>query len=361
MDESAWMYELSEGCPDRFLILVLSYCTTLEFLSLGCGPDLVGVSEPRQPAALQQAISDQMTLKEVAYGFNPLSDSRIPWASARINSLFLLPQLRTLRIQVTEKGSGLGQDEDLRSPTINTLELHDCYLKERSVGHLICRAPNLTSLSIGLTRDATPSNEDLLDSFLDCSKLASAISKLSAAESTSDSVTTDTSHRSRLENLAISIKFFITTAVDLGSGGAWEDGRNGNDGWVRNWGIRGSIGSFRSFPNLKTLEISPELLFGWHTNGARPLRELIPDSLQKLTLRCDLADWQEYEWNVVSISAAFVEYLEDDEPKALSDVVLCWMDLDYDDYYNECLVLKEKCQLRGIHMGVRQVSRFPEE
>jgi hypothetical protein len=270
------MYDLGQGRPDRFLILVLSYCTTLQYLSLGCALESINTPEPRQPAALQQAISNQITLKEVGYGFNPCGDSLIPWTSSRIKSLFLLPQLRMLRIQVTEKGRDLKTDEALRACRVTTLELRDCYLKEESVGHLISRVPDLKSLRIGLTRDATPSNEGLLDSFLDCSKLALRISRFSAADGAPNAVTPEISHRIGLENLAISIKFFITTTVDVSSGGTWEDGRDGNEGWAHNWGIRGSMGSLRSFTQLKALEISPVILFGWHTKGAKTFERAHP-------------------------------------------------------------------------------------
>lgn len=93
-----WLYELREGCPDAFLILVLSYCTNLQSLSLGWGLELMTIPEPWQPAALVSAISDQTTLKVVEYGLNPFRVSCIPWTSVRINSLFCLPEVCNSRI-----------------------------------------------------------------------------------------------------------------------------------------------------------------------------------------------------------------------------------------------------------------------
>lgn len=265
-----------------------------------------------------------------------------------------------MKIQVSEEDSDPDQFEDLHAPSITTLEIHDSYLQEKSVGRLIARTPNLTSLRVDLTRDATPSGH-LIDSFLDCSELALSISRLAVAVNTPGVGSTTEFHRNGLENLAISIKFFVTNTGQQGTGGAWEDGRDGNGGWVHSWGIRGSLGGFKAFSYLKTLEIAPVLLFGWHTNGLRPLRDLIPDSLQKLTLRCDLGDWQDYEWDVGQLSIVFFDYLDGGKQRELKDVVLKWMEYDFVDYHDECLALQERCRQAGIRMIAEQVQRFAEE
>ena len=89
------------------------------------------------------------------------------------------------------------------------------------------------------------------------------------------------------------------------------------------------------------------------------MRELLPDSLEKLTLRCDLAAWEEYEWNVDAISAVFSEYLEEDKPKRLRNVVLWLMDQDYDDYFDGSLVLSGKLRKHEILMEVQWADRLP--
>jgi hypothetical protein len=65
--------------------------------------------------------------------------------------------------------------KDFQAPNITALEICDSYLREGTVGRLISRTPNFTSPQVDLTRHAGPADK-LVDSVLDCPRLASGIS-----------------------------------------------------------------------------------------------------------------------------------------------------------------------------------------
>jgi len=104
-----------------------------------------------------------------------------------------------------------------------------------------------------------------------------------------------------VEHLAISIRFVSSTALGISNGGASECGRGANGDWTVLWGIKGSIGSLKNLTALKSLEIPLPLLLDWYVNQAKPLAELLSDSLVELRFRADLSHWGLFKWDVLAV------------------------------------------------------------
>ncbi|KAI8165294.1 hypothetical protein K4K49_008654 [Colletotrichum sp. SAR 10_70] len=86
-----------------------------------------------------------------------------------------------------------------------------------------------------------------------------------------------------LKELSLSLTLWSPTAIDCGGPGPW--------------GIRGSIGSLEDFTSLTHLTISLPVLLGWKAQGAADLIDILPESLEVLTITNEMASWWKYEWD----------------------------------------------------------------
>lgn len=68
-------------------------------------------------------------------------------------------------------------------------------------------------------------------------------------------------------------------------------------------------GILKRFPSLKTAELPAPVLFGWYEEGALPLSELLPPTLQKLGFRDQLIATEDYDWGEDAIPSAISEFL----------------------------------------------------
>jgi hypothetical protein len=148
-----------------------------------------------------------------------------------------------------------------------------------------------------------------------------------------------------LQHLAISIKFSSYIQLDLPKGGEWNHDLS-NEDQTADWGIIDSIGSFRDYIALKTLEISLPVLLGWYVNRARPLAEVLPSSLEELCFRADLSHWPLFKWGVQAVKDLIEAYAMSGNRGRLRVLKYTLLAEDIDD--NEDVL----SDLRGICTGI---------
>jgi hypothetical protein len=288
-----------------FTVLLLSYCDNLQSLSLdhhfydgtptiaGHGADQtenydMGIAIP-QIGLVSLAIvflSKLNKLKEIeVYDYKDGGESCV--IPLQLICLFTLPQVESITLSV-RNGQGVATGPQFPPQTTAqsaiALHLRDSELRPRAIRAFLDQTPKLTSLRLGLRRFAYAFEADNVN-FLDCPKLGIHIAGSQ----------NDQPPRSQLlEHLAISINFW-GQKISRG-GGAFECRRDGDMDRKARLGIKGSLGSLRNFTALKSLEIPLPILLGWHVYRARPLAELLPDSLTELCFNADMSDWGRYKW-----------------------------------------------------------------
>ena len=104
--------------------------------------------------------------------------------------------------------------------------------------------------------------------------------------------------KSTLCNLTISGNFFI-------------GGIASNDPWDRPWlRIRGSLGSFKDYPNLRIISAQLSYLMGWKKVNAGTLAQVLLPHLERLNFTEDMGtEWHKAEWESDSMFGILSTYL----------------------------------------------------
>ena len=199
----------------------------------------------------------------------------------QIISIFRLPSIKSMSfLALDEYGSSHMAPYN---SVLRSLNLHHSQIREDTLERLLAATPNLTSLKCGFWCDPEPM--DGRSSFLNCAALGRALR-----------------HARSIEYLAISVKFFTSSAMEVDWGGAYEKGEH--------WGIKGSIGSLKELTHLKSLEIPIVVLLGWvATTSAPQFADVLPGQLRQLLLRNDLNFFYKYEWNQQACLDNLTNYL----------------------------------------------------
>jgi hypothetical protein len=305
-----WLDELQRGNHGAFVALLLYHCPNVQRLVLENDFLMYWSWGPLKPSwrtwitpsidTLWHAILNLHKLREIDVDRN--GRVHIPYWSKtnRPSRLFSLPNITSIRVSYHD--SEIRRDDKLHSVQnldVKTFELHNSYLSEESIAPLVARTSNVTSLSIDLK---FPCNkiDPKVDIFLDCVKLRGALDGLFS--SGGDHCIP------HLKHLAISTRWETTDLPPVNSGGPFEhrDISWRGRGVQLYYGIKASIGSLRCFSNLRSLEISPEILLGWYPANAKPLQDLIPDSVTHLCLRADFGTWSLSEWKLGKLRDLFI-------------------------------------------------------
>lgn len=98
----------------------------------------------------------------------------IPWISQIITSLFSVPELKWLRLSISDVGNFPAWPNVVARKLVS-LDLHQCPLTDRSLDCVMASAPNLKSLRVDLQCKWRPALES---NFVDSAKLSHALSEV---------------------------------------------------------------------------------------------------------------------------------------------------------------------------------------
>ncbi|KAF5520469.1 hypothetical protein CGCA056_v007850 [Colletotrichum aenigma] len=186
---------------------------------------------------------------------------------------FGLPSIKTLELhRVDDGGKPIKPISLLTAPTLKSLVLKRCQLIEDNIATVIRNSPTLEALRVDIAINA-----DYAKGWLNLETLQTALAPL----------------KESLKELSLSLTLWSSTAVDCGGPGPW--------------GIRGSIGSLEDFTSLTHLAISLPVLLGWKTQGASDLIDILPESLEVLTITNEMASWWKYQWDDLNCEGGHAE------------------------------------------------------
>ncbi|KAH0443902.1 hypothetical protein CcaCcLH18_00728 [Colletotrichum camelliae] len=186
------------------------------------------------------------------FGFYIYPESVLPF--------FRLPSIKTIELHRVDDG---GKPVSFpAAPTLNSLVLRRCQLAEDNIATIIQNSPNLEVLRADIAIDA-----DYVKGWFNMGKLQTSLELLKGS----------------LKELSLALTLWSSTDNDCGKAGPW--------------GIRGSIGSLEDFTSLTHLTISLPILLGWKTQGASDLIDVLPESLEVLTITDEMSFWWKYQWD----------------------------------------------------------------
>ncbi len=293
-----WIREMQKGSVPAVVAFLLSRLRKLETLELGVRFQSVRLGDVFRHvlsySGQSTSISTFRNLKQVKLNPEACSPRAGILAVDNFISLFRLPVMQSLSFLALDT-YGFDHPEVCNS-ILKNLEIHHSQIKEETLERLLAAVPNLKSLSCGLWCDPEPFDDR--SPFFDCEALGRALKQTRL-----------------IEHLAISIKFFTSSALEVDGGGAYEKGEH--------WGVRGCVGSLTDLAHLKSLEIPTVVLLGWIASTSAPqLADVLPSSLRQLLLRNDLNFFYKYEWNQQACLARLSEYLSEVKTHAASlDVI----------------------------------------
>lgn len=176
---------------------------------------------------------------------------------------FSLPSIKTLELhRVDDGGKPIKPISFLTAPTLKSLVLKRCQLIEDNIATIIRNSPTLEVLRVDIAIDA-----DCTKGWLNMENLQTALATL----------------KESLKELSLSLTLWSSTAIGCGGPGPW--------------GIRGSIGSLEDFTSLTRLTISLPVLLGWKTQGTADIIDVLPESLEVLTITNEMSFWWKYQWD----------------------------------------------------------------
>jgi hypothetical protein len=359
-----------------FTALLLSYCEKLESLSVDHHfydgtPTMSGHGARRtenfdMALAIPQLgvvslamvlLSKLDALKAIeVYNYNDGGESYI--ILPQLIYLFTLPQVQSLTLSVRSGEAvvtGPQFPPQTAASSVTALHLRDSELRPRAIRTFLDQTPKLRSLRLGLRRFAYAFEADN-SNFLKCAKLAAHIS---GTRNDDDTQIYQPRRSQLLEHLAISIQFWGHNISS--GGGAFECGRNGDTDRKARLGITGSFGSFRHFTALKTLEVPLPMLLGWHVYRARPLLELLPDSLTELCFGADMSDWGLFKWDVEAVTTLVETFLLTRFGKGLKVLKYMLYEDSIRSNWDRLEELRESCQNSGVLFQVIRANEAGSE
>ncbi|KAJ0302665.1 hypothetical protein COL26b_013267 [Colletotrichum chrysophilum] len=218
------------------------------------------------------------------FGFYVSADTVLP--------LFYLPQVRNLEMHRVEDGGRLvswpAGGRPVSATQLKELVMSKAQLTEASVDQLVRACPDLEVLRWEHVIDA-----EYARSWLDLDALRTSLETL----------------KHSLEELSFSVILWTSTAIDCGEKGPW--------------GIRGTLASLRGFAQLKRVTISLPVLLGWRTDNSARLADVLPASIECITVTNEMFFWWHSRWDDIkweaddpsvprwhTLEAKITEYLE---------------------------------------------------
>ncbi|KAJ5159317.1 uncharacterized protein N7500_008968 [Penicillium coprophilum] len=310
-----WIHALEKGDPYAFVAVLLSQLHNLRSLQL----DYTFVWQNGFPglmirhallSAPKNTLSRFSKLAIVEYGLNVpgprlFNETRwnfidpFPFCNPdQFAGWFYLPSLESLEIWL-QNSEGIGNE--LSQPTgssklahlaqLKRLVLTESSIQEDEVRNLLSHLSSLKSLHLGLVY---PSQDKELG-YNCCSSRPPLKGKgvlLEGLMSVKDTV----------ENLSIGMELCplywpsVWGAVERGNGTPEES-------------FQPFKGILKQFPLLQTAELPSVMLFGWKCDDTAALSELIPPTLQKLTIRDNLYLADNFEWETDKVAEAIQKFL----------------------------------------------------
>ncbi|KAI8245215.1 hypothetical protein K4K55_002637 [Colletotrichum sp. SAR 10_96] len=183
---------------------------------------------------------------------------------------FSLPSIKTLELHRVDDG---GKPVLLlTAPTLKSLVLKRCQLTEDNIATIIRSSPSLEVLCADIAIDA-----DYVNGWFNMEKLQTSLAPL----------------KESLKELSMSLDLWSSTAIDCSRAGPW--------------GVRSSIGLLEDFISLTHLTISLPVLLGWKTQGAADLIDVLPETLEVLTITNEMASWWQYQWDDLNCEGGHAE------------------------------------------------------
>ena len=280
-----WTREMQKGCVPIVVAFLLSRLQKLETLELGVKYQSVYLGDMFKHALSHSdslaSISTFRQLKRVELSPEAYSPRAGILGLEETMSFLRLPSMQSLSFLALD-GQGFRHSGPCNQ-ILRTLDLHHSQIREDSLERLLAVVPNLKSFRCSLWCDPEPIDDR--SPFLDCEALGKALK-----------------HIRLIEHLAVSVKFFTSSAMEVDWGGAYEKGEH--------WGIKGNIGSLSELVHLKSLEVPIVVLLGWAVSYSAPqLADILPKNLRQLLLKNDLNFFYKYEWDQQACLDRLSEYL----------------------------------------------------
>lgn len=250
-----------------------------------------------------------------------------------ILALFYLPKIRTIELERIDKGPRkIWPTAPPKASILTTLVLEDCQLSENKLDMLLHASPKLKKLRCGIAYDA---------------QYCKGWFKATRVRQSLDAV------KKTLEHLDLSVTLWTSTALDIGDWGPW--------------GVEGSLGSLKDFSCLTYLSLTWPVLLGWKVEGSATLADVLPESLQILSLTNDMWLWAGYQWDDEddydpwtasnspprwrTIKTKIKEYLES-RPSRLEELIVDISPDDESDESDESKELKSSLEVGGQAVGI---------
>ncbi|KAJ5161066.1 hypothetical protein N7492_006458 [Penicillium capsulatum] len=310
-----WINALEHGDPYAFVAVLLSQLHNLRSLQL----DYTFVWQSGFPglmirhallSAPEKTLSRFSELSVVEYGMN-VPQSRVfhelgaqfidgfpACDQEQFTGWFYLPALNSLEIWLQNLEE---VKDELAKPTeasklahlaqLERLVLAESFIDENEARILLSHLSSLKSLHLGLVY---PSQDRELG-FNWCSPrppLKEPGVLLKGLMSVKDTV----------EHLSIGMELCPTYYCT-------EWGSDKRDNGTPEQSFKQCPGILKHFSCLKTAELPAPVLFGWYTDAAAPLSELLPSTLQKLSIRDEMMSAEDFEWDDNAVASAILKFL----------------------------------------------------
>ncbi|CAI7581222.1 unnamed protein product [Penicillium glandicola] len=310
-----WIHALEHGDPYAFVAVLVSQLHNLRSLQL----DYTFVWQSGFPglmmrhallSAPENILSRFSELSVVEYGLN-VPGSRIlnetiwdftdpfPICNlAQFAGWFYLPSLKSLEIWLqslegvgNELSKPVGSSKLVHLAQLERLVLTESPVGEDEIRNLLSHLSSLKSVHLGLVY---PSQDKKLD--YNCCSPQPPLKEqgvlLEGLMSVKDTV----------EHLSIGMELCplywpcVWGAIERDNGTPQEN-------------FDPFKGILKRFPLLRTAELPAVMLFGWTYDDAPAMSELLPPTLQKLTIRDNLYRVEEFEWDTDKVAEAIQDFL----------------------------------------------------
>lgn len=239
------------------------------------------------------------------------------------------PSLQSLALTVHE-----GPDSPLRTPalptshTITRLALPNAHLGTKTLRNIIAAVPHVQHLDISLLRLADLSRGPV-GPRLDLAELGAALAPAFAT----------------VESLRLAVLYESSAPFH-----AYEGGGEGSS-----WGPFGVFPSLQPCKRLKSLEIAPELLWGWEERELARVR--LPDALEELLLRSDFGEWYLSPWFEFPFFCRKAgEYLQSLRHARLKHFALTCFDDEVGAYKDDLDSVTHVCNGLGVRFSMNMVE-----
>jgi hypothetical protein len=321
-----WEDGIKENDLDAIVTLLVSQCSNLESLSMGA---YFLNSNAFLPAMLQHVVqmSGFQRLEHASLGVD-MQEYQHDVGFLKINAesvlpIFHLPKLRSAHVLLVNATSAIHSLP--KSTTLTELRLQRSRVSGSMLSNLLSSIQKLVSFEY----DYRPKVGERID----CQAIMDGLKPFQAT----------------LKNLRICIQPFSTdTLVPFEfSVDEFVDGYIGS--------------SLKDFTTLENLEVSLVVLLGRYVSTVAPLSSVLPPNLQVLTIRDDLWDYEDWEWDDIEYIKLFYTFLKHGRwreacPKLrfINLRLDQTMDDDWDEDKRE--KFRKMCNIKGVECGIYKLK-----